>query len=110
IVLGKIAGESLVALVQGVAIVLFGLVLGVTLTAGEVLWLVPVSIAVCLFGGAFGVIVLGNISSQRAAQQIFPFVMLPQYFLAGVFNPIQRLPWYLDVLSRISPLRYAVDL
>src|SRR5207248_592902 len=52
----------------------------------------------------------GNIGSQRAAQQIFPFVMLPQYFLAGVFNPIQRLPWYLDALSRISPLRYAVDL
>ncbi len=24
--------------------------------------------------------------------------------------PIQILPWYLDILSRISPLRYAVDL
>jgi ABC-2 type transport system permease protein len=27
-----------------------------------------------------------------------------------VFNPIQGLPWYLDFLSRISPMRYAVDL
>ena len=36
--------------------------------------------------------------------------MLPQFFLAGVFNPINQLPWYLDALSRISPLRYAVDL
>lgn len=36
--------------------------------------------------------------------------MLPQFFLAGVFNPIRVLPWYLDILSRISPMRYAVDL
>jgi len=61
-------------------------------------------------GGAFGLLVLANLSSQRAAQQIFPFVILPQFFLAGIFNPIHVLPWYLEILSRISPLRYAVDL
>jgi len=27
-----------------------------------------------------------------------------------VFSPIKRLPIYLDVLSHISPMRYAVDL
>jgi ABC-2 type transport system permease protein len=109
IVFGKILGESLVALLQGVAIMLFGVVLGVPLTPTTAVALLVVGILVCLFGGAFGVIVLGNISSQRAANQIFPFVMLPQFFLAGVFNPIMGLPIYLDVLSRISPLRYAVD-
>lgn len=41
---------------------------------------------------------------------IFNFVMLPQYFLAGVFAPIKVLPIYLEVLSRLSPMRYAVDL
>jgi ABC-2 type transport system permease protein len=63
-----------------------------------------------VFGGAFGVIVLANLGSQRAAQQIFPFVLLPQYFLSGLFNPIANLPLPLDILSKISPLRYAVDL
>jgi ABC-2 type transport system permease protein len=53
---------------------------------------------------------MANISSQRAANQIFPFIMLPQYFLAGVFSPIRILPWHLDFLSKISPMRYAVDL
>ena len=69
-----------------------------------------VGIIICLFGGAFGVLVLSNLKSQRAANQIFPFIMLPQIFLAGVFTPIQNLPWLLDILSRISPMRYAVDL
>jgi len=56
------------------------------------------------------ILLLSNISSQRSAQQLFPFIFLPQFFLAGVFSPIKELPWYLEILSRISPLRYAVDL
>jgi ABC-2 type transport system permease protein len=110
IVLGKIVGESLVALAQGLAILAFGLLLGVRFSVAELAALLPVALAICLFGGAFGVIILANIASQRAANQIFPFILLPQFFLAGVFNPIDRLPWFLDVLSRLSPLRYAVDL
>jgi ABC-2 type transport system permease protein len=49
-------------------------------------------------------------SSRRAADQIFPFLLLPQYFTAGIFSPIKVLPFYLEILSRLSPLRYAVDL
>ena len=41
---------------------------------------------------------------------LFPFIFLPQFFLAGAFNPIRNLPWYLDIVSHIAPLRYAVDL
>ena len=37
-------------------------------------------------------------------------LMVPQFFLAGVLTPIKVLPLYLDILSRISPMRYAVDL
>jgi ABC-2 type transport system permease protein len=110
IILGKIVGETLVAIVQGIAITLFGLLIGVPITLTQALALIVVALPVCLFGGVFGIVILGNLSSQRAAQQIFPFFILPQFFLAGVFNPIQVLPWYFDILSRLSPMRYAVDL
>lgn len=110
IIAGKILGESLVALPQALAILALGVVLGVPMSAGAVLALLPVILLVALFGGAFGILVLSNLSSQRAANQVFTFVMLPQFFLGGVFNPLTGLPGYLDVLSRIAPLRYAVDL
>lgn len=110
IILGKIVGETLVALVQGVGILVFGLVAGVRFSLGQVLGLMVVGIIVCLFAAAFGVIILSNLPSRRTADQIFPFIMLPQFFLAGVFNPIKVLPLYLEILSRISPMRYAVDL
>lgn len=110
IVFGKIVGESLVALAQGVGLVALAFLIGIPISFGQVLGLIPTSIAACLLGGSFGVIVLSRISSQRAAQQLFPFVFLPQFFLAGVFNPVKVLPWYLEIPSRLAPLRYAVDL
>jgi len=55
-------------------------------------------------------LILANLKSQRSANQVFPFIMLPQFFLAGAFAPIQVLPWYLDILSRIAPMRYAIDM
>lgn len=110
IIIGKMGGESLVAIAQGAAIVAFGFAIGVPISWAQVLGLAIVGVVICLFGASFGVVVLANIGSQRAANQVFPFVMLPQFFLAGVFNPIRVLPLPLDILSRISPMRYAVDL
>jgi ABC-2 type transport system permease protein len=114
IIFGKILGESLVAMAQGIGILAFGVIVavssGVSMSAAQLLGLVPTGIAGCLLGGAFGVIILANLPSRRAAEQVFPFIMLPQYFLAGVFNPIINMPPVVNFLSSISPLRYAVDL
>jgi ABC-2 type transport system permease protein len=109
IVAGKIIGESLVALPTAVGVVIIAVLIGVPLSLTTLLELVPVTVAVAVYGGAFGLLVLANISNQRTANQIFPFVMLPQYFLAGVFNPIHDLPLPLTILSALSPMRYAVE-
>src|SRR2546428_12522315 len=110
IIFGKILGESLVALPQAVAIVALGVVLGVPFTLPLLGAMALATVIIAVFGGAFGVLVLSRLDNQRQANQIFPFVMLPQFFLAGVFNPIANLPLPLDILSKISPMRYAVDL
>jgi len=110
IVFGKILGESMVALAQAAPLVIFALVLRVPLTPPQIALLVPVAVLSCLVGGSFGLVSMAVINDQRAANQMFQFIILPQFFLAGVFNPIAILPWYLEVLSRISPMRYVVDL
>jgi ABC-2 type transport system permease protein len=110
IVAGKIIGEALVALPTGLGILVIGLLIGVPLTPLVIVALVPVSLVVAIYGGSFGLLLLSRLSSQRAAQQIFPFVLLPQFFLAGVLNPIHDLPLPLAILSALSPMRYAVDL
>jgi ABC-2 type transport system permease protein len=110
IIIGKILGEALVAVPQAVAILAFALIVGIRPSIPQFVGLAVAGALICLLGGAFGVLVLSNLSSQEMAGQIFTFVMLPQFFLAGIFNPIKVLPWYLNLLSRISPMRYAVDL
>lgn len=110
IVAGKVLGETLVALVQGAGIVAFAFVIGIRMSAVEFGLLAVAALVSCLIGGAFGVATLSALPNQRTAQQVFPFLVLPQYFLAGIFAPIRVLPGWLLVLSLASPLRYLVDL
>jgi ABC-2 type transport system permease protein len=110
ILLGKILGETLVSLVQITGVILFAFIIQIPLDVTSLLRLIPFVFAVTFFGGAFGVMVMSSLSEQRAANQIFPFILFPQFFLAGVFNPIQNLPLPILIASRISPMTYAVDL
>lgn len=110
IVLGKIVGETMVALAQSIPLVALALALHVSLTPGQVALMLPVALLSCLLGGSFGLLAMSIINNQQAATQIFNFLLLPQFFLAGVFTPLKTMPWYLDILSRISPMRYVVDL
>src|SRR5919204_3678693 len=110
IVVGKILGETMVALAQTIPLVAFALVLRVPMTAEQLALMAPVALVSCLLGGSFGLVAMAVINTQQAANQIFNVLLLPQLFLAGVFNPIAVMPWYLEILSRLSPLRYVVDL
>jgi len=110
IVFGKILGETGVSFFQAIPTIGLGLALGVHLGVVQVLLLIPAGLLACLLGGSFGVAAMSLLSNQRTAQQIFPFLIFPQFFLAGIFNPIKVLPWYLSAASLISPMRYAVDL
>jgi ABC-2 type transport system permease protein len=110
ILMGKIIGETLVAMIQVVGVVIFGLVYGIEISYSSLVFLLPFMIGVAIFGGAFGIMVMSGLSDQRSANQIFPFLLFPQFFLAGVFNPIKNLPPALLIASRISPLTYGVDL
>lgn len=110
IIFGKIFGESLVALVQALILIIIGLIIHVPLTLAGAIAMIPVALIVCLLGGGFGLLLLSFFNSQRAANQVLPFLIFPQFFLAGVFTPLKNQYIYIDLLSRITPLRYAVDL
>ncbi len=110
ILLGKILGETCVSLLQIVGVIALGILIGVPLDWIALIRLLPFFLLVALFGGAFGVIVMSTLSDQKSANQIFPFLLFPQFFLAGVFNPIHNLPLPIFIASRIAPMTYAVDL
>lgn len=110
ILLGKILGETMVSIVQIIGVILFAFVIQIPLDVPSLMRTLPFFFAATFFGGAFGVLVMSNLKDQRTASQVFPFVIFPQFFLAGVFNPIQTLPLPILIASRLSPMTYAVDL
>jgi ABC-2 type transport system permease protein len=111
IILGKMLGQSVIALLEGVVtLVIGGIFFGTHFTVGVLLSLVPVALLICLLGGAFSTLLTSIISNQRAAAQVTNLVQLPQLLLAGVFIPLKNLPWYLNIISILSPLRYVIDL
>src|SRR5260370_5367900 len=67
IIVGKIVGESIVAFTQVIGITMFALIVGVRITTPQFLSLIPGAIVACLFGGAFGVLGLANLNSDRFA-------------------------------------------
>ena len=110
IISGKILGESLVAMTQGVGIITLGLLFGVPLPLSKLLIMIPLALLSALIGGSFGILIIASASEQRTASQFFPFLIFPQLFLSGVFNPVKDFPAILHVLSYLTPIRYIVDL
>lgn len=109
IIFGKILGESLVSYIQIFGLLAIGYLAGVPIDVYKLLTLLPILFLMCLFGGSFGVLIMANFMDKRSIDQVFPFFIFPQFFLSGVFIPMKDVPEYLIILSRITPLFYAVD-
>jgi ABC-2 type transport system permease protein len=110
LVAGKVAGETLVAVFQGICIVGFAMAFGVRMSAGQLAALAGPCLACCLLGGAFGLATVAALPNQRSAMQIFQFLIIPQYVLGGVLVPLRGTAFYLDVAAHLMPMRYVVEL
>src|SRR5690348_12180566 len=60
IIVGKILGETLVALAQIIGIILFGLIIRLPISYTALISTLPAMLIVCFVGGAFGVLVLSQ--------------------------------------------------
>jgi ABC-2 type transport system permease protein len=110
LVSGKVLGETLVAVAQGVFVVVFAIAFGVSAGTGQIALLIGPGVPGALLGASFGLATLAALPNQRSAMQIFQFLILPQYVLGGVLVPGHGLPATLEVLAWAMPLTYAVDL
>jgi ABC-2 type transport system permease protein len=109
LVTGKLAGECLVALMQGACVLAFAVVFGVSAAPWRLASLALTCLGSCLLGGSFGLATVASLPNQRSAMQVFQFLIIPQYVLAGVLVPLRGVAPWLRVVSAAMPLRYAVD-
>ena len=56
-----------------------------------------------------GILVASRMRSQQGFQLIVQIIVMPLIFLSGVFFPVNNVPTWLEVISKINPLTYGVD-
>ena len=105
---GKTLGAATVALIQGVIILLFAPLIGVSLLPRTVLVLLPLMFLLAASMGSFGVLLATRIRTMEAFQAVMQMLMFPMMFLSGVFFPLQGLPAWMDVLVKINPVTYGI--
>jgi len=106
---GKTLGGATIALIQGIVMLLFAPIFGVSLPPGIVLKLLPVMFLVASALSAMGILLASRIKSMEAHQVVMQFLMFPMIFLSGVFFPVGNLPFWMSVLVKINPATYGVD-
>jgi len=109
IVLGKALGTAVIALGQGFVLLVLAPIIGVRLDPMLILKLIPLLIIVSLSLSGFGILVASRMRSQQGFQMLIQIIIMPLVFLSGVFFPVNNVPVWLEVISKINPLTYGVD-
>ncbi len=109
IILGKTVSHAIRNLLQGaITITLAILVFGITIRGN------PLIIASILIIGTISFLGLGIVATsitkeQESAQLVLGLLQFPMMFLSGVLFPVEVMPSFLRIISKVLPLTYAVN-
>ena len=106
---GKMVGGTIDALLQGCAMLVLGLVLGVNYTILRVLFSFVFMFILASALVSLGLIIGSNMESVEGFQLIISFLVFPMFFFSGALFPLKNLPSYLLVFTMLDPVTYAVD-
>jgi len=109
IVIGKCLGGATVATFQGIIFLALAGVAHVPYNPVLLLTLVGELLLLSFTLTAFGVMMAARIKQIQAFMALTQLFVLPLFFLSGALYPLNGLPSWLTVLTRIDPLTYIVD-
>jgi daunorubicin resistance ABC transporter membrane protein len=109
IVIGKCLGGATVATLQGIVILILAGLAGVPYSPVLFLEVIGELLLLSFTLTAFGVMMAARITQIQAFMALTQMLVMPLFFLSGALYPLNRLPAWLTVLTRLDPLTYIVD-
>jgi ABC-2 type transport system permease protein len=109
VVLGKVAGGSTVAMLQGVIVLVLAPFLGTGLGFGQVVLLMGLMLLLAAMMTSFGILIAARQRTMEGFQMITQFLILPMFFLSGAIFPLRNAPAWMEWLARLDPVTYGVD-
>jgi ABC-2 type transport system permease protein len=77
--------------------------------AGSVTLVVLIAVVDAVLGVALGLLASAFARSEFQAVQFMPVIVLPQFFLCGLLVPVDQMAGWLQAISAVLPLTYAVE-
>jgi len=108
IVVGKCLGGATIATFQGVIFLALAGFAHVPYSPPLLLTLVGELVLLSFTLTAFGVMMAARIKQFQAFMALTQMLVMPLFFLSGALYPLNGLPGWLTVLTRIDPLTYVV--
>jgi ABC-2 type transport system permease protein len=109
IVIGKCLGGATVACLQGILVLVFAGLVGVPYSPVLILTIIGELLLLAFTLTAFGVMLAARIEQFQAFMAVTQMLLMPMFFLSGALYPLRGLPTWLQVLTRVNPVSYAVD-
>ncbi len=108
IVLGICLGGATVATFQGIIVLALAGLADVPYNPVLIITLIGELLLLSFTLTAFGVMMAARIKQFQAFMALTQMLVLPLFFLSGALYPLNGLPAWLTVLTRIDPLTYIV--
>lgn len=108
---GKMLGDSTDALIQGIIVLLLGILLGILKDPVMFLKLLPIMVLMTFGFVSLGLTIASFIQNLESYGVIVSFVNMPLFFLSGALFPVNgaNVPNWLQTASTFNPLTYGVD-
>ena len=108
IAVGKLTGGASIAVAHGVVMFVFAPFLGVHFSLLVMLELTGVMFLFGLTMTSVGIAIASKVHSVQSFQIITQTTIMPALFLSGIFFPVNNVPKWMEVLSKLNPVTYAV--
>src|SRR5271165_7167 len=109
LVIGKCLGGATVATFQGIVILALAGLAHVPYDPVLFLIIIGELLLLSFTLTAFGVMMAARIKQIQAFMALTQMLVMPLFFLSGALYPLNGLPAWLTVLTRLDPLTYIVD-
>jgi len=109
-IIGRALGETLTAMLQGVAILIAVLLIAPLLNPLGAPLALAVGLLVALSFTSMGITIASRMKSMEGFHMLVNLIMLPLVFLSGAIYPIDNMPLWMKGIAYVNPLTYGVDL
>ncbi len=108
IIMGKTLAQTVRGFIQGIIVMIIAiLIFGVSVQGSLPLTGVVLLLGIFSFIG-LGILLTSLSNNEETASILMMVLQFPMMFLTGIFFPIQQMPWFMQYLSQLLPLTYAV--